>query len=126
MSYRDSFKRLPKDIYERLRSELFRYQAQLSYIEPLTQDLLLFNFDTHMFNAGNIKSDEAYEFYQATVSDPNNIHIKTMKAVSDRLLGAISNLKLKYRRYEMDTGIPGISSDELAEIYQNGLQAPFF
>ena len=95
----------------------------------MTQDVLLFNFDT-MHSLRDIESDEAREFYQATqpegITNRDNVDINRMKTISDRLLGAISNLKLKYKRYEDETGVKGISAEELTNRYPNGLEAPFY
>ena len=95
-SYRDSLKSFSNDLYKALRQRLIPNPNVLPYIQSLTQDVLLFNFDDTMHSLRDIESDEAREFYQTTQPvDQDNIDIIRMKTISDRLLGAIFNLQLK-------------------------------
>jgi len=125
--YRDSLKSFSNDLYEALRKRLIPDPNVLPYIPSLTQEVLLFIFDDTIHSLGHIESNEVRDFCQATQPvDPNNIDTTRMKTISDRLVKAIYNLQWKYMRYQDETGVQGISGEELNNIYPNGLEEPFY
>jgi len=131
LHYRESLKKLPNRIYDKLRRKL-GLDAGLAYIPAFTQDTLLFNFDNSRYNTSQLESDEAREFYNITgqsSQNPNLFYqddINRMNEISKRLLEAIGNLKIRYATYQENAGEYDIPAEDLATQYTEGLQPPYF
>jgi len=126
LHYRERFKNLPRRIYDRLRQRF----AEM-YIPAFTQETLLFIFNNNRYSRTHIECTEGQQFSDITGQQtplhnlPYQNDINKMKEISQRLLDAIMNLKIKYSRYEQERGIVGITAEQLVEIYPYGLQPPY-